>query len=175
VYGYEEDLPMSETNETAATPRKPSLPPRWVIRSFWVGHRAVHRATGRRRGLRPPTADGKFGMMVLHTIGRRSGKAREAILGYQSDGENLVTLAMNGWGEGDPAWWFNLQAHPDAVVDLKEGSRPVRAREAVGEERDRLWAMLHDDPAYGGDLDAYAGLRSTGTAVVVLEPRPSAA
>jgi deazaflavin-dependent oxidoreductase (nitroreductase family) len=153
------------------TSKKPFLPPRWFIRFAWVGHRAVHRVTGRRRGLRPPTADGRFGMMLLHTVGRHSGKAREAILGYQTDGTNIVTLAMNGWGEGDPAWWLNLQAHPDAIVDLKAGSQPVRAREATGAERERLWAMLHDDPAYGGDLDAYAGLRPTETAVVVLEPR----
>ena len=38
------------------------------------------------------------------------------ILGYFEDGPNLVTLAMNGWGEGEPAWWLNLQAHPQARV-----------------------------------------------------------
>jgi len=161
--------------ENTTTKKKLFLPPRPVIHFFWIGHRALHRVTGRRRGLRPPTADGRFGMLLLHTVGRHSGKAREAILGYQTDGANLVTLAMNGWGEGEPAWWLNLQAHPDVVVDLKDGSRPVHAREAVGEERERIWAMLHDDPAYGGDLDAYAALRTSGTSVVVLEPRVTAA
>jgi hypothetical protein len=52
------------------------------------------------------------------------------ILGYFEDGENLVTMAMNGWGEGEPAWWLNLQAHPDARVELADGSRLVRGREA---------------------------------------------
>ena len=165
---------MTETTETTTT-RKPFLPPRWIIRFFWLGHRAIHRLTGGRRGLRTPTPDGKFGMMLLRTVGRRSGKEREAILGYHVDGANLVTLAMNGWGEGDPAWWMNLKADPEASVELKDGSLLVRAREAVGEERARIWAKLHDDPAYGGDLDAYAGLRATDTAVVVLEPRPATA
>jgi deazaflavin-dependent oxidoreductase (nitroreductase family) len=168
-----------ETTETTRTTRRaiggrPSLPPRWVIRAFWIGHRAIHRLTGRRRGLRPPTADGRFGMMLLRTVGRRSGREREAILGYHAEGTDLVTLAMNGWGDGDPAWWLNLRAHPEATVELKDGPRQVRAREAVGDERARLWARLHDDPAYGGDLDAYAGLRSTATAVVILEPRTAA-
>jgi deazaflavin-dependent oxidoreductase (nitroreductase family) len=110
-------------------------------------------------------------MLRLRTLGRHSGRERSAILGYHADGPNLVTLAMNGWGDGEPAWWLNLRAHPDAVVDTKQGARPVRAREAVGAERERIWQRLHDDPGYGGNLDAYASLRPGVTAVVVLEPR----
>ncbi len=76
---------------------------------------------------------------------------------------------MNGWEEGHPAWWLNLQAHPDAVVGLAgQDPRPVRARAATGEERDRLWQRWG---AINADLDAYAGRRSTETPVVVLEPR----
>ncbi len=41
--------------------------------------------------------------------------------------------------EPEPAWWLNLQAKPDATVELKTGTRTVRGRTAVGEERDRLW------------------------------------
>jgi deazaflavin-dependent oxidoreductase (nitroreductase family) len=52
----------------------------------------------------------------LHTTGRRTGAKRVAILGYFEDGPNLFTLAMNGWGEPDPAWWLNLQANPDATI-----------------------------------------------------------
>ena len=62
-----------------------------------------------------------------------TGSDRVAILGYHVDGANLVTLAMNGWGDGEPAWWLNLMAHPDAFVELKGGTRiPVRARAASG-------------------------------------------
>lgn len=102
------------------------------------------------------------------TIGRRSGQQRRVIVGYFEDGPNLVTLAMNGWADGEPAWWLNLQAHPDAMVDLVNGSRPVRARAAEGEERSRLWARWRD---IDHQLDAYAALRSSDTAVVILEPR----
>jgi deazaflavin-dependent oxidoreductase (nitroreductase family) len=106
--------------------------------------------------------------MRLTTIGRHSGKPRSAILGYYEDGDNLVTLAMNGWAAPEPAWWLNLQAQPDVTVDLADGPRRVRGRAAVGEERDRLWATWRD---YGDDVDAYATLRPKETAVVVLEPR----
>ena len=62
-------------------PHGPWLPPRWFIRLAWIVHRAIYRVTGGRRGLRQP-APGKFGMMRVTTVGRRSGKERAVILGY---------------------------------------------------------------------------------------------
>ena len=116
------------------------MPPRWFVRTAWVAHRALFRGTGGRRGLWPPKP-GKWGTMRLVTVGRKTGKEREAIVAYFEDGPNIVTMAMNGWGEGEPAWWLNLLDHPDAEIELKgEGrTRAVRGRAAVGEERDRLW------------------------------------
>jgi deazaflavin-dependent oxidoreductase (nitroreductase family) len=102
------------------------------------------------------------------TIGRRTGRPRSVIVGYVEDGPNLVTLAMNGWADGEPAWWLNLQAHPDATVDLVKESRLVTARAAEGEERSRLWARWRD---IDRQLDAYAAMRASETAVVILEPR----
>jgi deazaflavin-dependent oxidoreductase (nitroreductase family) len=144
----------------------PKLPPKWFIRLAWIVHRAIYRLTGGRRGLWQP-APGKWGTFRLTTVGRTSGKEREAILGYYEDGPNLVTMAMNGWMAPEPAWWLNLQAHPEATVVLKGESRRVRGRAAVGEERTRLWRQWRDINA---DLDAYSTRRPTETAVVVLEP-----
>ena len=79
----------------------PWLPPRWVIRTAWMVHRAIYGSSGGRLGLARPRP-GKYGMMRLTTVGRRSGKERSAILAYYKDGPNLVTMAMNGWGEGEP-------------------------------------------------------------------------
>src|SRR5919202_2054414 len=154
---------------SAARARTLRLPPRWFVRTAWVVHRAVYGLTGGRLGLWRPAAGGRFGTLRLRTIGRRSGQARVAILGYYEDGPNLVTMAMNGWAAAEPAWWLNLQAHPDATVDLPGGSRAVRARAAVGTERERLWARFRDFPGWGADLDALAARRPTETAVVVLE------
>ncbi len=152
---------------TVETPKSPSVPPRWVVRTAWVAHRAIYRVTFGRIGLWPPKPK-RWGTMRLTTVGRRSGREREAILGYYEDGANLVTMAMNGWSDGEPAWWLNLQAQPDATVVLAGGSRDVRGRAALGDERARLWARWRE---MGGDLDGYSKLRSTETAVVVLEPR----
>ena len=146
-----------------------SVPPRWVVRTAWVAHRALVSLTRGRIGYRPATAE-QWGMLRLHTIGRRSGAERLAILGYIEDGPNLVTLAMNGWGDGEPAWWLNLQAQPDAVVELGDGPRLVRARAATPNERPRLWARWDTD----GNLDGYAARRSGETAIVILEPRTAA-
>ena len=147
--------------------KSPSLPPRWFIRSFWVVQRAVYSVTRGRLGLRTATADHQ-GMLRLRTVGRRSGEERIAILAYFEDGSDLVTMAMNGWADPEPAWWLNLQAHPDTTVDLPGGSRAVHARAADSDERPRLWAI---QATYDKDLDAYAALRSRETAVVILSPR----
>jgi deazaflavin-dependent oxidoreductase (nitroreductase family) len=150
-------------------------PPRFVVRIAWVLHRALHRFSRGRIGLSRPEAGNRFGMMRLTTIGRRSGQTRVAIIGYFEDGANLVTLAMNGWGDAEPAWWLNLQAQPDATVDLPGGSRAVRARAAAGADRQRLWARFLDYPGWGDDLEALAARRSNETAIVVLEPRTAEA
>lgn len=147
--------------------RSPRLPPRSFVRTAWVVHRAIYRFTGGRRGLWEPKTDA-FGTMRLNTIGRRSGQPRVAIVGYYEDSPNLVTLAMNGWADAEPAWWLNLQAQPDTTVELKDGIRAVRARVAEGGERDRLWRRWHD---FSDQYDAWAALRSRETAVIVLEPR----
>ena len=159
------------TATTAEATRTPGgrLPPRFVIRAFWVVHRAIHRFSGGRLGLRP-ASETTWGMMKLKTIGRKSGRQRTAILGYYEDGPNLVTMAMNGWGAPEPAWWLNLQAHPETTVALHDRTIAVRGRAATPEERPRLWEIWgrYDGP---DDLDAWASRRPRETAVVILEPR----
>ena len=146
-----------------------SLPPRWFIRLFWVAQRAVYSVTRGRLGLRTATP-ARWGMLRLRTVGRRTGEERVAILGYFEDGPDLVTMAMNGWADAEPAWWLNLQAQPDVTVDLPGGSRAVHGRAAKEDERPRLWAM---QASYDKDLDAFAARRSRETAVVILSPRPA--
>ena len=90
------------------------------------------------------------------------------ILGCYQDGPNLVSMAMNGWGAPEPAWWLNLQADPKAVVELPGGIRhEVLGRAAVGGERERLWQHWRE---LDKNLDAFAARRPQKTAVVVLEP-----
>ncbi len=166
-------MTTTTTTTTADEGRDPgaaSPPPRPLIRTFWLLHRFAHRITGGRFGLSNPQRGKAFGMLRITTTGRRSGRPRTAIIGYYEDGANLVTLAMNGWGETEPAWWLNLKAHPEAVVVLPGGTRTVRARAAAGDERDRLWALFRDYPGWGNDITSLAAERPVATTVVVLEP-----
>jgi F420H(2)-dependent quinone reductase len=153
---------MSQTHQ-----RGPRVPPRWFVRLAWYTHRALYRLTRGRVGLWRAKSN-RWGTLRLTTAGRRTHEDRSVILGYLEDGPNLITLAMNGWADGEPAWWLNLQAHPNARVDLADGPRSVKARAAAGTERSRLWAKWREvEP----NLDAYAALRSSQTTVVILEPR----
>ena len=148
----------------------PRLPPRLIIRAIWMLHRAAYRFTGGRLGLRSATEE-RAGYLRLRTTGRRTGQERLSIVAYVPDGPNMVTVAMNGWAEAQPAWWLNLQARPEAVVDLADGSRTVTARVADPDERARAWSKLNGGA--WGDLEAFTATRSTETPIVVLEPRRS--
>jgi deazaflavin-dependent oxidoreductase (nitroreductase family) len=154
---------------TETTQKAPPNVPRWLVRTIWIGHRALYSLTRGRVGLRPATSD-QWGMLRLRTIGRKTGAERIAIVGFIEDGPNLVTPAMNGWADPDPAWWLNLQANPQASVELPDGPRKVTARAAIGEERARLWERF---VGLGSSAftDASAALRSRETAIVVFEPR----
>ena len=146
--------------------RPPKKPPAWFVHTAWRIHRGLHRLTGG-RFLWTTTNKRGWGALLLTTTGRLSGEERKVIIGYLEDGPNLVAIAMNGWDEGHPAWWRNLQANPDATVRLAhEEPQRVHAREATGDERARLWQRwLDTDP----ELTAHAGTRTTITPVVVLE------
>src|SRR5690349_24298355 len=119
---------------TSAEQRRAWLPPRFVIRLAWIAHRAIHRFTGGRRGLKI-ARPGEEGYMRLVTVGRRTGRQRAAILAYLEDGPNLVTMAMNGWADPEPAWWLNLQARPDCSCrphGWRDASGPCACRDRRG-------------------------------------------
>jgi deazaflavin-dependent oxidoreductase (nitroreductase family) len=110
------------------------------------------------------------GALRVSTVGRRSGQDRAVIVGYLEDGPKSGCTGDERLGEGEPARWLNLQAHPKATVHLADGPpRRVSAHLAQAAERDRLWALWRSiEP----NLDQYAALRSTPTAVIVLDPVP---
>lgn len=158
----------TETSEASESTEPPKLPPVWFKHLFWRVHRLLYRLLGG-RVLWTPASKRGWGAMHLTTTGRTSGQPRPVIVGYIEEGEAPVVLAMNGWDEGQPAWWRNLEANPDAVVRLKgRPARPVRARRAEGEERERLWRRWAE---IDEGLDAYAASRVADTPVVVFEPR----
>ncbi len=149
----------------------PKLPPVWFKHLFWKVHRFLYGILGA-RVLWTPASKRGWGAMHVATIGRKSGATRGVIVGYIEDGGTPVVLAMNGWDEGLPAWWLNVQTHPDVVIVRKgRPAQDVRARRVEGEERDRLWKLWAE---IDEGLDAYAASRKADTPVVVFEP-PGAA
>jgi deazaflavin-dependent oxidoreductase (nitroreductase family) len=110
--------------------------------------RAVARATGRRlvsSGLVVPS-------LVLHTVGARSGRPREAPMIYCPGADGAMLVAGSNFAQdGHPAWTANLLAHPDAEVEIGGRRLAVHAEEVADDEREAVWAMLEANwPGYRG-------------------------
>src|SRR5436190_18881093 len=78
-------------------------------------------------------------LLVLHTTGRRSGQVRETPLSYTKDGDTYVVIASDGGSPRDPDWHLNLQADPEAEVDVRGRRCRLHAETVGGDERERLW------------------------------------
>jgi deazaflavin-dependent oxidoreductase (nitroreductase family) len=110
----------------------------------------------------------KASVLLLTTTGRKSGRPRTSPLLYMPAGDNgYMVIASKGGAPQHPLWYLNLQANPSAEVTIGRRTRHVRARDAQGEERERLWRSLAD--VYPG-YDRYAQKTSREIPVVVLEP-----
>ena len=109
-----------------------------------------------------------FGMplLVLETVGRRTGEPRVATLAYLPDGEDLVVVASDAGAARAPGWWLNLRAAGSGVVDLGSQRLRVTAAEAAGHERERLWRAV----AAVAPLDRYQRRTDRRLPVVVLRP-----
>ncbi len=126
-------------------------------------HRALYRLTAGALGSK---LAGKP-MLLLTTIGRKTGKSRTTPLQYLEDGENLVIVASNGGNPRHPAWWFNLERNPEAEAQVGKVTRRVRAETASEEERSRLWPLLVE--TYPGYEEYQKGTERT-IPVVILRP-----
>ena len=128
-----------------------------------VAHARLYRLTGGRLLRR------WFGapVLVIETVGRRSGKPRATPLIYARDGERLVVTPANAGAERTPAWWLNLREAGRGVAVVGGKRTRVRARVAEGAERDRLWWLFAGDYPM---LDDYRVLTPRDFPLVVLEP-----
>jgi deazaflavin-dependent oxidoreductase (nitroreductase family) len=78
-------------------------------------------------------------MLLLHHTGAKSGKCRVNPVAYLSDGDSYVVIASNGGAPASPGWYHNLKAHPNVTIEVGTDTSEVVAREATGEERERLF------------------------------------
>jgi deazaflavin-dependent oxidoreductase (nitroreductase family) len=107
-------------------------------------------------------------VLLLTSTGRKSGQKRTAPVVYLADGENVVVIGSNAGHNRTPAWSLNLQANPEAEVEVGRKRLPVRARIATGEERADLWRRHNEQ--YSG-FDEYEARTDRDIALFVLEPR----
>jgi F420H(2)-dependent quinone reductase len=88
-------------------------------------------------------------ILLLTTIGRRTGQPRTWPLTYLLEGDRLIILASNGGQPNHPAWYLNLRANPRVSVQLGDQVRTMIAQRAEGDERARLWSRVVEEyPAY---------------------------
>lgn len=105
-------------------------------------------------------------ILLLSTTGRVSGQERTTPLIHRTDDGRWVVMASKGGAPDDPDWFKNLEANPQATIQVKDDRIPVRAREAEGEERERLWRLMAEVwPPY----DDYQRKTDRRIPVVVLE------
>ena len=82
-------------------------------------------------------------VLLLTTVGRNSGRESTTPLIYGMDGDNPVIVASKGGAPEHPGWYRNLVKNPAAHVQILGETFPVRARDAEGDERERLWTMMN--------------------------------
>jgi deazaflavin-dependent oxidoreductase (nitroreductase family) len=107
-------------------------------------------------------------LLLLHTVGAKSGKERVNPVMYQAMGESYAVFASKGGAPENPAWYHNLLANPDVTIEVGTALVPVTARAAEGEERELIWQRQKSD--YPGFAE-YEEKTTREIPVVILTPR----
>ncbi len=131
----------------------------WIVSLI---HTLFYRATGGLIG-------GSIGapVLLLTTVGRKSGKARTVPLLYVREGAHWALVASNGGDDRHPAWWLNLRANPAATIQVRRTRERVRARQGSGDEKRLLWPRFVKMHA---GYQAYQQRTRREIPVVILEP-----
>jgi deazaflavin-dependent oxidoreductase (nitroreductase family) len=160
---YEEANPVQRLfRGAAATPRMA----RFFSRVLYRVDRPVMRLSGGRTSVTSLLTG--LPVVELTTTGARTGLARTMPVVGVPDGDRLVLVASYYGSPKHPAWYHNLRAHPDCTIRFRGEETAMRAYEAEGEERDRLWALdLTVYPTRARYAEWTAGRRIP---VIVLEP-----
>lgn len=133
-------------------------------RFFMQTHVALYRRTG---GAIGGMLAGRP-MLLLMTIGRKSGQERATPISYYPDGDRYILIASNGGAPRHPQWFFNLLANPQAKIQVQKKIIEVTAKQADPEERQRLWSLITEK--YQNFAD-YQERITREIPVVILTPR----
>jgi deazaflavin-dependent oxidoreductase (nitroreductase family) len=80
-------------------------------------------------------------VLLLHTVGARSGQSRVNPVMYLADGDRYLVFASKAGSDRNPDWYWNLRANPDVTVELGDDTIAVRATELTGTERDEKYRL----------------------------------
>jgi deazaflavin-dependent oxidoreductase (nitroreductase family) len=109
-------------------------------------------------------------LLLLHTVGARTGQPRVTPVMYQPVGGSYAIFASKAGAPTHPAWYHNLVANPQVSAEIGSRTVPLTARVAEGEERDRIWAaQKRDQPGFAG----YETKTTRQIPVVILDPAPA--
>ena len=151
----------------ATETRRASVPTSGVAKALFKAFTAAHAVVYRLSGGRIGGSMGPMRVLLLHTVGARSGAARTNPLAYLRDGERLVIFGSAGGATRHPAWIYNLRQSRQATVTVGRQRLAVEASEARGEERVRLWGEIVARAPRFGD---YQVQTSREIPVMVLTP-----
>jgi deazaflavin-dependent oxidoreductase (nitroreductase family) len=107
-------------------------------------------------------------ILLLTTLGRRSGQKRTSALIFGQDGDDYLIVASQGGAPTHPNWYHNLSDHPEVELQVKGEQFPAIARTASDAEKPRLWKIVTETwPNY----DVYQTRTDRPIPVVVLSPQ----
>ena len=106
-------------------------------------------------------------ILLLHTVGAKSGRELVSPLVYHRDGERFYIFASANGANRSPAWYHNLVANPDVTVEWETETLPMRATVVTGPERDRLYA---EQAGRATQFEGYQRKTSRVIPVVALDP-----
>lgn len=110
-------------------------------------------------------------LLLLMTIGRKSGQERTTPLLYVKDGSDYILIASYGGAPQDPLWFRNLQENPNVKIQVGPDVLDVTARKANPEERARIWPMVTSQFKNFAD---YQTKTTREIPVVILTPKTQA-
>jgi deazaflavin-dependent oxidoreductase (nitroreductase family) len=154
---------MAISNNQKATGRRPSKLSRLLQNVLTSIHTFVYRMTRGVIGGRMMNCP----VLLLTTKGRKSNKPRTVPLLYLADGDHIALVASNGGATKHPTWWLNLQANPEAHIQVRGLKQRVRAEQSSAEEKRRLWPVL--TAMYPG-YSNYQKITNREIPVVILHP-----
>jgi F420H(2)-dependent quinone reductase len=136
---------------------------KWIFKQFmrlqiFMYRRSGGKMLGHLRGMP---------VLLLTTIGRKSGKRRVAPVMYIRDGNNYVVTASNSGDDKHPGWFLNLRANPQITIEVDGMTKRVTAHQASSQEKGRLWPQLVEKAPF---FDGYRKKTRREIPMVILEP-----